>query len=110
MISSRTSFTRSGHHEAVARRESKVVHGGLTGRKPMKRAVLVSNIYRERPDSSYALEYHIDLSSYFRLPDNTVEESSQAPIIIDDDVCEFTLQGSGLEGNGRFDWSCFEDI
>jgi hypothetical protein len=90
---------------------------GLTGRKPMKWTVvcsiislLVSNIYGERPDSSYALEYHIDLSSYFRLPDNTVEESSQAPIIIDDDVCEFTLQGSGLEGNGRFDWSCFEDI
>ena len=46
----------------------------------------------------------INLSSYFRLPDNTVVESSQAgkssqaPINdIDDDVCEFTLQGSGLE-------------
>ena len=62
-------------------------------------SLLVSNIYRERSDSSYALEYQIDLSSYFRLPDNTVEESSQAPINIDDDVCEFTLQGSGLEGN-----------
>ena len=61
---------------------------------------LVSNIYRERSDSSYALEYQIDLSSYFRLPNNTVVESSQAPINdIDDDVCEFTLLGSGLEDN-----------
>ena len=61
---------------------------------------LVSNIYRERWNSSYAVEYQIDLSSYFRLPDNTVVESSQAPINdIDDDVCEFTLQGSGLEDN-----------
>ncbi len=45
---------------------------------------------------SYALEYQIDLASYFRLSDTTVE-SSQAPINIDDAVCEFTLQGSGLE-------------
>jgi len=62
-------------------------------------SLLVSIINRERSDSSYALKYQIDLSSYFRLPHNTVEESCQAPIIIDDDVCEFTLQGSGLEGN-----------
>ena len=47
---------------------------------------------------SYALEYQIDLSSYFRLLDNTVDESSQAPINIDN-VCEFTLQGSGLDDN-----------
>jgi hypothetical protein len=52
----------------------------------------------ESNSSSYALEYQIDLSSYFRLSDTTVE-SSQAPINIDDDVCEFTLQGSGLEDN-----------
>ena len=85
MMSSLTSFKRSGYNDAVARRVSKVVQDGLTGRKPMKRAkvcsninFLVSNIYRERSDSSYALEYQIDLSSYFRLPDNTVVESSQA--------------------------------
>ena len=45
----------------------------------------------------------INLSSHFQLPDNTVVESSQAgkssQAPIDDDVCEFTLQGSGLEDN-----------
>jgi len=53
MMSSLTSFKRSGYNDAVARRVSKVVHDGLTGRKPMKRAVvhsiislLVSYIYR----------------------------------------------------------------
>ena len=50
----------------------------------------------ESISSPYALEYQIDLASYFRLTDTSVE-SSQAPINIDDDVCEFTLQGSGLE-------------
>jgi len=49
--------------------------------------------------SSHALEYQIDLSSYFRLSDTTTDESSEASINIDDDVCEFTLQGSGLEDN-----------
>jgi len=57
----------------------------------------------ESISSSYALEYQIDLASYFRLSDTTVYESShtdelsQAPININDDVCDFTLQGSGLE-------------
>ncbi len=50
----------------------------------------------ESISSPYALEYQIDLASYFPLSDTTVE-SSQVPINIDDDVCEFTLQGSGLE-------------
>ena len=50
----------------------------------------------ESISSSYALEYEIDLASYFPLSDTTVQ-SSQVPINIDDDVCEFTLQGSGLE-------------
>jgi hypothetical protein len=52
----------------------------------------------ESISSSHALEYRIDLASYFRLSNTTVE-SSQVPINIDDDVCEFTLQGSGLEDN-----------
>ena len=54
-------------------------------------------LFRVDSDSSYALEYQIDLASYFRLSDTTIDESSQAPININDDVCEFTLQGSGLE-------------
>ncbi len=53
----------------------------------------------ESISSSHALEYQIDLSSYFRLSDTTTDESSEAPINIDDDVCEFILQGSGLEDN-----------
>ena len=51
----------------------------------------------ESNSSPFALEYQIDLASYFRLSDTTIDESSQAKINIDDDVCEFTLQGSGLE-------------
>jgi hypothetical protein len=51
----------------------------------------------ESISSSYALEYQIDLSSYFRLSDTIIDESSQASINIDDDVFLFTLQGSGLE-------------
>ena len=51
----------------------------------------------ESNSSSYASEYQIDLASYFRLSDSTIDESSQATINIDDDVCEFTLQGSGFE-------------
>ncbi len=50
----------------------------------------------ESNSSPHALEYQIDLASYFPLSDTTVQ-SSQVPINIDDDVCEFTLQGSGLE-------------
>ena len=53
-------------------------------------------LFRVESNSSYALEYQIDLTSYFQLSDTTME-SSQAPINIDDDVYEFTLQGSGLE-------------
>ena len=51
----------------------------------------------ESGSSSYALEYRIDLASYFRLSDTTFAESPQAPININDDVFLFTLQGSGLE-------------
>ncbi len=50
--------------------------------------------------SSYVPEYQIDLASYFRLSDTTIDESSPATINnIGNDVCEFTLQGSGLEDN-----------